>query len=59
MSKSEKKIPEKVTDVTGAILTPAKPEKCQGNGEYKGFECCCDECNWFMLCFPEYGGELK
>ena len=54
MSKFEEKIPEKVTDVTGATLTPGKPEKCQGNGEHKDFECCCDECDWFLLCFHEY-----
>ena len=54
MSKFEEKIPEKITDITGAILTPGKPEKCQGNGEHKDFECCCDECDWFLLCFPEY-----
>ena len=44
--------PGKVIDVTGTELTPGKPRVCLGNGE-QGFECCCDECNYFLLCFPE------
>ena len=49
----DKKIPEKVIDVTGVELTPGKPDVCFGNGE-QGFECCCDECDYFLLCFPEF-----
>ena len=26
---------------------------CFGNGEYE-FECCCDECDYYLLCFPEF-----
>ena len=48
-----RKIQEKVIDVTGAELTPGKPDVCLGNGK-QGFECCCDECDYFLLCFPEY-----
>lgn len=44
---------EKVIDVTGVELTPGKPDVCLGNGEHE-FECCCDECDYFLLCFPEY-----
>lgn len=44
--------PEKVIDVTGVALTPGKPDVCLGNGE-QGGECCCDECGYFLLCFPE------
>ncbi|MBP9989701.1 MAG: hypothetical protein KBT46_09430 [Ruminococcus sp.] len=54
MNEFEENIPKTVTDVTGAVLTPGNPEKCQGNGEHKDFECCCDECDWFLLCFSEY-----
>lgn len=54
MNEFEETVPEKVTDVTGAVLTPGKPAQCQGNGEDEEFECCCDECDWLMLCFPEY-----
>ncbi len=45
-------IPKKVIDVTGVELTPAAPTVCLGNGA-QGFECCCDECNYFLFCFPE------
>ena len=53
-----KDIYEKVIDVTGIQFTPGKPTVCLGNGE-QGFECCCDECDCFLLCFPEFGVEIK
>ena len=46
-------IPKKVIDITGIELTPGVPDVCLGNGE-QGFELCCDECDYFLLCFPEY-----
>ncbi len=55
MSKNDE---EKVIDVTGVELTPGKPDVCLGNGD-QGFECCCDECNYFLLCFPEYDPYTK
>lgn len=39
---------------TGAWLRPGKPDKCQGNGKHPKFECCCDECAWFLKCFPKF-----
>ena len=48
-----KDIPEKVIDITGVELTPGKRNVCLGNGE-QGFECCCDECDYFLLCFPQF-----
>ena len=51
-------IPKKVTDITGVELTPGKPAACLGNGE-QGFECCCDECDYFLLCFPEFDPKSK
>ena len=48
-----KDVPEKVIDITGVELTPGKRNVCLGNGE-QGFECCCDECDYFLLCFPEF-----
>lgn len=40
-------------------LTPSpNGEKCLGNGEHKGIEIRCDECNFFLECFPETA-ELK
>lgn len=48
----------KVIDPTGVELSPGEPKKCLGNGEHvddkgRAIECCCDECDYFLLCFPE------
>ena len=48
----KKKNYNEVIDITGVKLTPGKPSVCLGNGE-QGFECCCDECDYFLVCFPE------
>ncbi len=48
--------PKKVIDVSGIEFTPGKPDVCLGNGE-QGFGYCCDECDWFLLCFPEFDPE--
>ena len=48
-----KNIQEKIIDITGIELTPGKPTVCLGNGK-QGFECCCDECDYFLLCYPEF-----
>ena len=47
-----KNIQKKIVDITGVELTPEDPSVCLGNGEL-GFECCCDACDYFLLCFPE------
>lgn len=44
----------KIIDGTGAELLPGEPERCQGNGQNPAFECCCDECDYFIECFPEW-----
>ena len=49
---------EKIIDITGIELTPGNPIICLGNGE-QGFECCCDECDYFLLCFPEFDVQIK
>ena len=48
----------KIIDITGIELSPGKPAVCLGNGE-QGFECCCDECDYFFLCFPEFDVQIK
>ena len=53
-----KNIQEKIIDITGVELTPGNPIVCLGNGE-GGFECCCDECDYFLLCFPKFGFQSK
>ena len=39
-------------DISGTELMPGEPSGCLGNGE-QGFECCCDECDYYLCCFPE------
>ena len=29
-------------------------KECLGNGDWPGYECCCDECPHYLTCFPEY-----
>lgn len=53
-----KRIKEKEIDITGVELTPGVPTACLGNGE-QGFECCCDECDYYLLCFPEFDPERR
>ena len=51
-------IPKKAIDITGVEITPGDPDVCLGNGE-QGIECCCDECDYFLLCFPEFNLKNK
>lgn len=44
----------KIIDVTGAELKPGKPDECEGNGKHPLFELCCDECDYFLKCYPEW-----
>ena len=53
-----KNIPQKVIDITGIELTPGDYDACLGNGK-QGFECCCDECNYYLLCFPKFDPKNK
>lgn len=40
-------------DNSGTMLAPGDPENCHGNGDHEGVECCCDECDYYLECFPE------
>lgn len=47
---------EKIYDITGVELTPGNPLVCLGNGKHLDeegnlIECCCDECDYLLLCF--------
>jgi len=36
-------------------LTPSpNGENCIGNGQNKDVECMCDECDYFLECYPEW-----
>ncbi|MBQ3554347.1 MAG: hypothetical protein IJA08_06660 [Clostridia bacterium] len=51
---------KKFIDVTGIPLTPSRNGKrCLGNGEYPGYEICCDECDYYLYCFKEYRKIVK
>ena len=48
-----------IIDVTGTSLTPSRQGKrCLGNGENPQYECC-DECDYYLYCFPQYDFESK
>ena len=56
---------KKIIDPTGTVLTPSlNGWRCKGNGEHKDeqgdfIECCCDECNYYLKCFPQYNPYSK
>ena len=52
-----KNIEKRVIDITGVELTPGERTICLGNGE-QGFECCCDECDYYLL-FSEFDPKNK
>lgn len=40
---------------TGTKLTPSfRGKECLGNGSWPGYECCCDECDYYLECFPDW-----
>lgn len=40
---------------TSIALTPSfHGENCIGNGLRPNFECCCDECDYYLQCFPDW-----
>ena len=43
---------------TGLSLTPSHHGKaCKGNGDDPEYECCCDECDYYLNCFPDWNAE--
>lgn len=46
---------ELIDPTTGTPLTPSwHGEDCLGNGKNPDIECCCDECDHYLACFPKY-----
>ena len=51
---------KQIIDVTGTPLTPSpQGENCLGNGKHEDYPCCCDECNYFLYCFPQFNWSPK
>ena len=51
---------KQIIDATGTPLTPSRQGcKCLGNGEHMEYECGCDECDYYLKCFPQYDCRLK
>ena len=47
-----------MTYKSGTPLTPSEQGgDCLGNGENPKYECCCDECDYFLYCFPQFDDE--
>ncbi|MBQ9744536.1 MAG: hypothetical protein IJW19_05365 [Clostridia bacterium] len=51
-------ISRNIIDNTDIKLIPGEPDACPENGEH-GSECCCDECDCYLLCFPEFDEKSK
>ena len=46
---------DSVDPCTGILLIPSlHGEHCLGNGLHPGYECCCDECDYLLECFPDW-----
>ena len=44
-----------ISAVDKEILTPSyHGELCRHNGENPDYEIACDECNFYLLCFPDW-----
>lgn len=44
-----------IYDITGTLLTPGNcGNDCLGNGEHKGIECCCNECDYMLCCLETH-----
>lgn len=40
---------------SGILLSPSyHGEYCLGNGEQQAYPCCCDECDYYLVCFPDW-----
>lgn len=51
---------KRIIDATGIPLTPSRQGKyCLGNGDNPEYECCCDDCDYYLYCFPQYNLRLK
>lgn len=41
-------------------LTPSyHGEKCCHNGEHSDYECACEECDFYLICFPDWKEKMQ
>ncbi len=45
---------ENINDEEECVTPSFHGEKCRHNGENPYFEIFCDECDYFLICFPEF-----
>lgn len=44
---------------TGQLIAPGQKRICLSSGDFaQMFECCCDECDYYLACYPEYQKEV-
>ena len=44
-----------IDPITGIFLSPGfHGENCPDNGNTEGQEYCCDECDYYLICFPDW-----
>lgn len=41
------------------LVPSPRGKDCPGNGEHEGIECKCDECDYMMVCYPDFQEPLK
>ena len=47
-------------DLSNLKLTPSPYGRdCKGNGEWPGIECQCDECDYYLVCFPDWQERME
>jgi hypothetical protein len=42
-----------IDPLTGTELTPGKPDECLGGDNYPEYPLCCDECDFYLACYPD------
>lgn len=51
---------KRTIDPSGIHLTPSwQGKKCAGNGTNGQLECACDECDFFLKCYPQFDVNIK
>ena len=55
----EYETPKDIDPSVAVVLRPGfHGEGCPGNGEHGDLECCCEECDYYMECFPDWMAQM-